>query len=144
MQCDESGGNSFIVAFNKSSGKEAWRVPRKVDVTWTTPVLVRSAKGTTELVTAAAEAIIAYDPATGKELWRHKGLESNAVPSPVVSEDLVVLTSGYPAKIALAIKAGGSGDITGTPKLVWSYNKGTAYVHRLFFTAFLFVTDEDC
>jgi outer membrane protein assembly factor BamB len=128
MQCDESGGNSFIVAFNKSNGKEAWRVARKVDVTWTTPVLVRTAKGATELVTAAAEAIIAYDPATGKELWRHKGLESNAVPSPVVSDDLVVLTSGYPAKIALAIKAGGSGDITGTPQLVWSYNKGTAYV----------------
>jgi len=128
MQCDESGGHSFIVAFNKASGKEAWRVARKVDVTWTTPVLVRTAKGTTELVTAAAEAIIAYDPATGKELWRHKGLESNAVPSPVVSNDLVVLTSGYPAKIALAIRAGGTGDITGTPQLAWTYNKGTAYV----------------
>lgn len=128
MQCDDSGGNSFIAAFNKTTGKEAWRVARKVDVTWVTPVLVRSAKGRMELVAAAAEAIIAYDPMTGKELWRHKGLESNAVPSPVVSEDLVVLTSGYPAKIALAIKAGGNGDITGTPQLVWSYNKGTAYV----------------
>jgi outer membrane protein assembly factor BamB len=128
MQCDDSGGNSFIAAFNKATGKEAWRVARKVDVTWVTPVLVQSAKGRMELVTAAAEAIIAYNPLTGKELWRHKGLESNAVPSPVVSKDLVVLTSGYPAKIALAIRAGGSGDITGTPQLVWSYNKGTAYV----------------
>jgi outer membrane protein assembly factor BamB len=75
MQCNESGGNSFIVAFNKKSGKEAWRVARKVDVTWTSPVLVQ-AKNRTELVTAAAEAIIAYDPLTGRELWRHKGLES--------------------------------------------------------------------
>ncbi|MGI9107663.1 MAG: PQQ-binding-like beta-propeller repeat protein [Pyrinomonadaceae bacterium] len=127
MQCDESGGNSFIAAFDKKTGREAWRVPRKIDLSWSTPVLVRTAKRT-ELVTSGAEAIIAYDPLTGKELWRHKGLESNAVPSPVVSRDLVVLTSGYPAKIALALRAGGSGDVTGTPQLVWKYNKGTAYV----------------
>ena len=127
MQCDESGGQSFIAAFDKRTGKEAWRVARKVDVTWSSPVLVHTATRT-ELVTAAAEAIIAYDPATGKELWRHKGLESNAVPTPVVSKDLVVVTSGYPTKIALALRGGGSGDITGTSQLVWSYNKGTAYV----------------
>jgi len=127
MQCDDSGMNSYMVAFDKKTGKEAWRTPRKVDLTWTTPVLVRTAKGT-ELVAAAAEAIIAYDPLTGKELWRHKGLESNAVPTPVVSNDLVVVTSGAPNKIALALRAGGSGDVTGTSQLVWSYNKGTAYV----------------
>ena len=28
-----------------------------------------------ELVAAAIEFIIAYDPLTGKELWRHKGLD---------------------------------------------------------------------
>jgi len=127
LQCDDSGLNSSMVAFDKKTGKEAWRVPRKVDVTWSTPVLVHTATRT-ELVTSAAEAIISYDPLTGKELWRHKGLESNAVPSPVVSKDMVVVTSGYPTKIALALRAGGSGDVTGTSQLVWSYNKGTAYV----------------
>lgn len=127
MQCDDSGMHSFIAAFDKKTGKEIWRAARKVDITWSTPVLVQ-AGNRTELVTSAAEAIIAYDPATGKELWRHKGLESNAVPTPVVSKDLVVLTSGSPSKIALAIKAGGSGDVTGSSQLVWSYNKGTAYV----------------
>jgi outer membrane protein assembly factor BamB len=127
MQCDDSGSNSFIAAFDKKTGKEVWRVARKVDLTWSTPVLVHAGKRT-ELVASAAEAIIAYDPQTGKELWRHEGLKSNAVNTPVVSHDLVVVTSGYPAKIALAIRAGGSGDITGTPQLVWKYNKGTAYV----------------
>jgi outer membrane protein assembly factor BamB len=140
MQCDESGGNSFIAAFDKRTGREVWRVARKVDLTWSTPVLVKTAKGT-ELVTAAAEAIIAYDPATGKELWRHKGLASNAVTTPVVSNDLVVLASGYPEKIVLAIKAGGSGDVTGTPQLVWSYNKGTAYVPSpILYGEFLYLT----
>ncbi len=127
MQCDESGMNSFIAAFDKKTGKEIWRAPRKVDVTWSTPVLVKTPRRV-ELVASAAEAIIAYDPLTGKELWRHKGLESNAVPTPIVSNDLIVLTSGSPNKIALALKAGGTGDVTGTSQLVWSYNKGTAYV----------------
>jgi len=127
MQCDESGMNSFIAAFDKKTGKEVWRAPRKVDVTWSTPVLVKTGKRT-ELVASAAEAIISYDPMTGKELWRHKGLESNAVNTPVVSNDMVVITSGYPLKIALALRAGGSGDVTGSKQLVWSYNKGTAYV----------------
>lgn len=127
MQCDDSGGKSFIAAFDKKTGKQAWRTERKVDVTWSSPVLIR-AGDRTELVASAAEAIIAYDPATGKELWRHKGLDSNAVPTPVVSNDLVVVTSGSPKKIALGLKAGGNGDVTGTSQLVWSYNKGTAYV----------------
>ena len=127
MQCDDSGGKSFMAAFDKKTGKQAWRTERKVDVTWSSPVLVRVGNRT-ELIASAAEAIIAYDPATGKELWRHKGLESNAVPTPVVLNDLVVVTSGSPKKVALALKAGGSGDVTGTSQLVWSYNKGTAYV----------------
>ena len=127
MQCDESGFNSFIAAFDKKTGKEAWRAPRKVDVTWSTPVLVKAGKRT-ELVASAAEAIVAYDPLTGKELWRHKGLESNAVNTPVVSNDMVVITSGYPKKITLALRGGGSGDVTGSKQLIWSYDKGTAYV----------------
>jgi outer membrane protein assembly factor BamB len=128
LQCDEDDGvKSFIAALDRRTGKEVWRVARKVQVSWATPVIVK-AGGRDELVTAGAEAIIAYDPATGKELWRAKGLESNAVPSPVTGPDVVVLTSGYPSKVALAIRPGGTGDVTGTPRVLWRYEKGTAYV----------------
>lgn len=128
LQCDEDAGEkSFIAALDRRTGKEVWRVARKVEVSWATPVIVK-AEGRDELVTAGTEAIIAYDPATGKELWRAKGLESNAVPSPVVGKDVVVLSAGYPAKVAMAIRTGGSGDVTGTPRVLWRYEKGTAYV----------------
>jgi outer membrane protein assembly factor BamB len=127
LQCDEDeGGASFIVALNRVTGKEAWRTPRKVQLSWATPVLVR-AGSRDELVTAGTEHAIAYDPATGKELWRVKGLESNAVPSPVVAGDIVVLSAGYPNKIAMAVRAGGSGDVTDS-RVLWRYTKGTAYV----------------
>ena len=128
LQCDEDNGEaSFIVALDKRTGKQVWRVPRKVQVSWATPVLVR-AGGRDELVTSGTEWIIAYAPATGAELWRAKGLESNSVPSPVIVGDVVVVSSGYPEKVAMGIRAGGSGDVTGTPRILWKYTKGTAYV----------------
>ena len=128
VQCDEDEGHkSFVVALDKRTGKQVWRTPRKVQVSWATPVLMR-AGGRDELVTSGTEWIIAYAPATGAELWRAKGLGSNAVPSPVVAGDVVVLSAGYPEKLAMAIRAGGSGDVTGTPRVLWKYTKGTAYV----------------
>jgi len=126
LQCDEDNGEkSFIVGLDKKTGKEAWRVARHVEVSWATPILVTSG-GRHELVTAGNQAIIGYDPATGRELWRTKGLESNAVPSPVAGDGVVVLSAGYPAKIALAMRPGGSGDAG--DRVLWRYDKGTAYV----------------
>lgn len=128
LQCDEDNGDkSFIAALDKKTGREVWRVARKVQVSWATPILVRAA-GRDELITSGTEWVIAYAPATGKELWRAKGLESNAVPSPVAVGEVVVLSAGYPTKVAMAIRAGGSGDVTGTPRVLWRHDKGTAYV----------------
>ena len=50
------------------------------------------------------------------------------MPSPVAGKGVVVLSAGYPAKIAMAIKPGGSGDVSGSPQILWTYAKGTAYV----------------
>jgi len=127
LQADEDNGDkSYIAGLDKRSGKEVWRVPRKVQVSWATPVIVK-AGGRDELVTSGTEAVIAYDPATGRELWRMKGLESNAVPSPVAGDGVVVLSAGYPDKLAVAVRPGGQGDVTAT-RVLWRYTKGTAYV----------------
>jgi outer membrane protein assembly factor BamB len=144
LQCDEDNGeSSFIVAFDKKTGKEAWRTPRtKIQVSWATPLLVRTPKRA-ELIASGTEHVIAYDPATGKELWRHKGLESNAIPSPVANSEMVYLVAGYPAKLAMAIKLGGSGDLTGTPNVPWKYTKGTAYVPSpILYGDYLYLTTD--
>ena len=143
VQCDEDNGeSSFIVALDKKTGKEVWRTPRKVQVSWSTPLLVRTAKRA-ELVTSGTELVISYDPATGKELWRHKGVESNAIPSPVANAETVFVVAGFPAKIALAIKLGGSGDLTGTPSVPWTYAKGTAYVPSpILYGDYLYLTTD--
>ena len=128
IQADEDNGEkSFIVAYDKKTGKEAWKMQRKVQISWSTPILARAAKRT-ELITSGTESIIAYDPATGKELWTHKGLESNAIPSPVTNNEMVYVVAGFPTKITMAIRLGESGDLTGTANVPWQYAKGTAYV----------------
>src|SRR5260221_8953043 len=123
---EDNGDKSYLAGLDKKAGKEVWRVPRKVQVSWATPVIVK-AGARDELVTSGTEAIIAYDPATGRELWRIKGLESNAVPSPVANDDVVVLSAGFPDKLAVAVRPGGVGDVTES-RVLWRYTKGTAYV----------------
>jgi outer membrane protein assembly factor BamB len=143
VQCDEENGeSSFIVALDKQTGKEVWRTPRIVQVSWATPILVRTAKRA-ELITSGTEFVVSYDPATGKELWRHKGVESNAIPSPVANNEMVFVVAGFPAKIAMAIKLGGSGDLTGTPNVPWTYAKGTAYVPSpILYGDYLYLTTD--
>jgi outer membrane protein assembly factor BamB len=128
VQCDQNEGtNSFIAGFDKQTGKELWRTARRVSASWATPVVVR-AQGREQVVAAGTETIIAYDTATGAELWRHEGLENNAVPSPVAGEGVVYLVAGYPKKRTLAIRLGPQGDLTGTTNVLWKYDRGSGYV----------------
>ncbi len=128
LLCDEDNGdNSFIAALDKKSGKVVWKTPRKVEASWATPILA----GTpfkAELVCSGNQWIISYDPATGKELWRVKGHGSNAIGTPLRGHGMVFVYAGFPDKHTFAIKLGGSGDLTGTANIAWTYEKGTAYV----------------
>jgi len=129
LLCDQEfvPKDSFITALDKKTGKEVWRVPRKIGVSWATPVIVRTPQRA-ELIVSGNEALISYDPATGKEIWRAAGLRSHAIATPVAGQGMVILSSGFPSKVVTAIKLGGTGDLEGTDKIAWRYNKGTAYV----------------
>ena len=125
IQRDEDNGDrSAIVAYDTRTGKERWRTRRNVQISWSTPVLVE-AGGRTELVTSASEFVIAYDPATGRELWRSKGVESNAIHTPLAGRGLVIVTAGYPAKKVIALRPGAVPDAR---RVAWEYAKGTGYV----------------
>ncbi len=129
LQCDQEDGGpgSFIAAVNKLTGKEVWRTPRTQPKSHATPLIVRTPQRT-ELIASGAKSVISYDPATGKELWHCEGVVSHAIPSAVVGHGMVFETAGSQAKRAMGIRLGGSGDLTGTPYIVWKYNKGAAYV----------------
>lgn len=125
LQCDqEEGEGSFLIAIDKRTGKQAWKTDRKNGATWATPVLYRDGSRTV-IITSAIESTIAYDAATGKELWRGPGLDGNAVPTSVIGHGMVYVNTGYPKKNTLAFKLNGA---SGEVKEVWSYKKGGAYI----------------
>lgn len=124
IQRDQDDKTSVVVAFDKVTGKEVWKTPRPVQISWSTPVLV-NAGSRTELVTNGSEHVIAYEPATGKELWRTPGVRSNAIHTPLVGKGIVVVTAGFPAKRIIAIRPG---DQPADNRVAWEYTKGTGYV----------------
>jgi outer membrane protein assembly factor BamB len=84
---------------------------------WSTPVLI-SADGRDELVISLPGCLAAYDPKSGKQLWLSKGLGGTIYTSPVVGEGaLVGMTSGPGGGSAIAVKPGGSGDVSETQQL---------------------------
>ncbi len=93
-------GDSFLVALDKKTGKERWRTPRPKGSSWSTPIVVRAGsaeRGHTDEIVVAGLRTIAYDAASGKELWSSGkravaggGLKS----SPVAFDELVLLCMG--------------------------------------------------
>ncbi len=121
-------GDDFIVAFDKKSGKEKWRVARDEHTNWSTPLVV-DANGKSQVVVSATGAIRSYDLDTGKEIWSCKGMTESVIPSPMVLDDLLICISGFRGAACVAIKyKEAKGDVTGTETIAWQYDKNTPYV----------------
>jgi len=117
-----------LVALNKMTGEEVWRTGDMRGCR-NTPVLVDLADGRTELVLSTPGRpigyVVGYDPTTGSELWRCEGIPDRGyvVPS-VVAHDGIVYAIGGRKNTALAVRAGGRGDVTKTHRL-WSVDRGS-------------------
>ena len=121
-------GESFIVALDKRTGAERWRVKRDEIDTWATPAIVEEG-GRTHVIVPGMNRLRSYDLATGAVLWETAGLTMNPIPSPVVGDGMVFATSGFRGNSLKAIRlAGAKGDITGTPNVVWTLDRDTPYV----------------
>jgi outer membrane protein assembly factor BamB len=127
LQVDqEMGAGSAILALDKRTGEQVWRTGRNNRRSWATPLLVR-AGDRLELVASGAESVRAYDPQTGRELWRSRGMESHPIPSAVAGHGLVYLTAGSGLKRTLAFRPGVDGDAV-EKNVAWAYDKGAPYV----------------
>lgn len=122
-------GDSFIVALDKRTGEERWRVARPGERTsWSTPLVVAEG-GKPQVIVAATERSRGYDLATGEVLWQSGGMTGNVIPSPVYADGLVYLMSGFRGAALQAIRlAEAKGEVTGAPALVWSQDRDTPYV----------------
>jgi outer membrane protein assembly factor BamB len=105
---------SFIAAFDAKSGEPLWRKPREEFEGWSTPVIWENSTRA-EIVTAGQRRVRSYD-LDGTLLWELSGMSDfGSIPTPVVRQDLVYVSSGYPGSArrpVFAIRPGGSGDIS--------------------------------
>jgi hypothetical protein len=125
---DQQGGQSFVTGIDKRTGKEVWRQNRDDIDTWATPLVV-VVNGRAQAITPALNKVRSYDVETGALVWESAGLTMNAIPSPVYEDGIAILMSGFRGNSLKAVRlADAKGDITGTPAIVWTYDRDTPYV----------------
>lgn len=89
--------DSFLLAVNKRTGKEAWKVSRDdFWVSYASPFLWE-VKGKKQLVVAGSLRVVGYDPATGKELWTVRGLARGVHLTPTSGKDGTLFVGGWTA-----------------------------------------------
>lgn len=109
----DNDDRSFMVAYNRVTGDEVWRVERQEGTNWTTPFVWENDKRV-EIVTAGSDKTRSYD-LDGKLLWELSGMSTIAIPTPFARHGLLFVSSGYVAdqlRPTYAIRPGASGDIS--------------------------------
>jgi outer membrane protein assembly factor BamB len=136
VQLCDSERESFLAAFDRSTGRTVWRVPRRSLACWSTPIVVHAPTARSlraELIvngTSGADEtdgwVIAYAPADGRELWRQRGTTHLVTPTLLVGRDLVFSLSGRNGPL-MALRPGErAGPAEG--RVVWRCPRGGPYI----------------
>lgn len=122
-------GDSYLVALSRADGRILWKTPRENHTRSYCAPLIRDMGGRAQMVLSGDKCVASYDPNTGTRLWVIDGPTEQFVASPVYSEacGLVFITGGFPDHHILAIRPGGSGNVTQT-HIAWRTTEGAAYV----------------
>jgi outer membrane protein assembly factor BamB len=116
----------YVVALDRGTGKVVWKTDRTVEAeyknSYCTPLLIE-VKGQRQILSPAAGAVMAYEPKTGKELWRVR-LEDgySNVPRPVAGHGLVFLSNSTDSPHLMALRPDGKGDVTDS-HVAWTHKK---------------------
>jgi outer membrane protein assembly factor BamB len=135
----DGSDKQYVVALDKNTGKTVWEVNRSVDYqdlqpdgkpeaegdwrkAFATPHVFEW-QGKPVMLSNGAKAHYAYDPRSGKELWRYedRGAHS-AAGRPVVGHGMTFFSTGFGKSTIVALKLGGSG-VLGDDKVAWKLNK---------------------
>ncbi len=122
----------FLVAIERSNGRVRWKSPReKMKVmnffSFSTPLVI-AVNGEKQVVSQASGFVGAYDPDTGREIWRVRyGDGFSVVPRPVFAHGLLFVCTGYGKASLLAIDPSGArGDVTDSGSVRWKTNRSVS------------------
>ena len=126
---------SYLLALDKMTGREIWRVNHDEPTSWSTPFIWRN-ENRTEIVTTGTNKIRSYG-LDGKLLWEISGMALLTIPSPFAYEGMLYVSSGYPGSEnspVYAVRPGADGDIslksgqTSNKYIAWSLPRGGPYL----------------
>jgi outer membrane protein assembly factor BamB len=120
-------GPSFLVAFDKASGKQLWKIDRMLNANeesnqaYTTPAIAKTDQG--ELLFAlGADHVTAHDVRTGRERWRVGGFNPTnqrnyrCISSPLIVGDLVICPYAR-GKLVTAVRT--TGQLSEKERVAW-------------------------
>ena len=130
--------NPYIVALDKLTGKERWKVARESDAlhesrhSYASPILYQDG-AEKQLLIHGADYLSAHKLEDGKELWRCSGLGKLVYTSPLAREGVAVSMSGFMGP-PLAVRLGGKGEVTESRRL-WRQERaqqriGSGVIHK--------------
>jgi outer membrane protein assembly factor BamB len=144
VSCDGNGGEAFVAALDSRTGKVRWRTERRspADQAYSTPLVIRVGDQD-QVVSVGAYRTAAYEPATGKEIWRVSyGDGFSNVPRPVYGNGLVYLVTGFQQPALVAVRPDGRGDVTKT-HVAWTMQRAAPYTPSpLLVAAELYVVND--
>lgn len=126
----------YVVALDKNTGKTVWKTKRSVDFKdldkdgkpnregdmrkgFSTPLVASFGSAPPILIDPGSKAFYAYDPLTGKEIWRTEEHKNHSVAvRPSVANGLIYAATGMGKASVWAIRPGGHGVVTDT-HVVW-------------------------
>ena len=112
VACD-GADQQYIVAIDKTSGKQRWKQMRAGQMAYSTPLVVRVGSSD-QVVAVGGGATVAYQPETGDEIWRCRFEGHSVVPRPVAAGPLLYFCTGYWTPSLYALRLDGQGDVTET------------------------------
>ncbi|HVR86190.1 MAG TPA: PQQ-binding-like beta-propeller repeat protein [Planctomycetota bacterium] len=118
------GDRSFLVAVNRKSGDVVWKTEEPGGQSkgwigsWCTPRIV-TIDGKDEILVAWPNHVKAYEPATGREIWRCEGLGKLVYADVAVDAGIGVATGEDEGGDSIGFRLGGKGDVTASARL-WS------------------------
>ena len=122
----------YAVALDKKTGRTAWKTPRSHEYGtndgdlkkgYATPAVI-DVGGSPQLISVAARAAHALDPATGREIWKVRLPQSHSPACrPFYADGLVYFTAGHGRAMLLAVRPDGKGDVTDT-HVAWQATSG--------------------
>jgi outer membrane protein assembly factor BamB len=136
------GSQAYVLALDKRTGKELWKVERPRELkSYSTPLVIRTPEGA-QLIVNSTESIEALDPAMGKSLWKFVEPARFAVPMPVYHDGMLYVSRGYRSGPYWAVKTSLRGEVT-KAQLAWHVETGAPYTSSVVYdNGHLFMATE--